>query len=712
MADKIVFNPFTSNFDYVGSSSGGSSTFLPPVQSETDLPIGSDPDGAVRVVKDTERVYVYNLTDSVWTDSGVLADTFSLSPTNEGIEVNQITDGDIIRTAISVSPADATHPGSISINDQTFSGIKSFDDGAKTNSIDVLNSGDTLALGISDAAIINIGSSISTTNLNGDVNVNNVTNLDVTDKLITTNVGGGVGSASDSGLQMQENGSITGFVKTSADRASMRIKAPANAGEILLNPSTAAVNSIISSDATSSRTYTLPDVSGDFVLTEGDQIINGNKTFTNDISTPGIENSSSEELISLDNEVITAVGGSTSVDWGNRRLTASNSSSSVDWENRALSDGVVGSQLNWSASGVQLPNLTASTVPYLDASQIITSSAVTPTELGYVSGVTSAIQTQLNLKADKSIQILAGTGLSGGGDLSTNRTISMPNVGTAGTYGSASNVPVLTTDTQGRISSVTNTPIVITAGSITGFDESAQDAVGGILGTTSTVTLTYSDATPSIIADVNDASITDTKLTTGINANKIGAGSVDNTEFNYLDGVTSSIQTQLGSKQATITGAATTIVTLDLTTNRALISNGSGKVAVSTVTDTELGYVSGVTSSIQTQLNSLVTSGDIGLTSFTAADNQVSPANITGLTFSNATIRSFEATVSIVRSSTYAQYKLNGIQKASSWEMTQNLVGDDTGLIFSVTTAGAIQYTSTSTGSTADVRFRAIITNV
>ena len=33
-----------------------------------------------------------------------------------------------------------------------------------------------------------------------------------------------------------------------------------------------------------------------------------------------------------------------------------------------------------------------------------------------------------------------------------------------------------------------------------------------------------------------------------------------------------------------------------------MISNGSGKVAVSSVTSTELGYVSGVTSAIQTQI--------------------------------------------------------------------------------------------------------------
>lgn len=44
-------------------------------------------------------------------------------------------------------------------------------------------------------------------------------------------------------------------------------------------------------------------------------------------------------------------------------------------------------------------SLTATTVPYLNSSKVLTSSAVTPTELGYISGVSSALQTQLGTKA-------------------------------------------------------------------------------------------------------------------------------------------------------------------------------------------------------------------------------------------------------------------------------------------------------------------------
>lgn len=59
----------------------------------------------------------------------------------------------------------------------------------------------------------------------------------------------------------------------------------------------------------------------------------------------------------------------------------------------------------------------------------------------------------------------------------------------------------------------------------------------------------------------------------------------------------------LSTKQDTITGAASTITSSNLTTYRALVSDGGGKVAVSGITSTELGYLSGVTSNIQAQLN-------------------------------------------------------------------------------------------------------------
>lgn len=82
---------------------------------------------------------------------------------------------------------------------------------------------------------------------------------------------------------------------------------------------------------------------------------------------------------------------------------------------------------------------------------------------GTISGIT------LSGYVPTSRTISAGTGLSGGGDLSANRTLAIANTGvTAGTYGSASSVPVVAVNAQGQATTVTNTPISITNANITG----------------------------------------------------------------------------------------------------------------------------------------------------------------------------------------------------------------------------------------------------
>lgn len=112
---------------------------------------------------------------------------------------------------------------------------------------------------------------------------------------------------------------------------------------------------------------------------------------------------------------------------------------------------------------------------------------------------------------------------------------------------------------------------------------------------------------------VNTGAITNAEISNiaDIDASKLGDGSVSNTEFGYLNGLSGNIQTQLSGKQSTITGAASTVVSTDLTANRAVVSDVSGKLSASSATSTELGYLSGVTSSVQTQVSAKVNkSGD------------------------------------------------------------------------------------------------------
>ena len=79
---------------------------------------------------------------------------------------------------------------------------------------------------------------------------------------------------------------------------------------------------------------------------------------------------------------------------------------------------------------------------------------------------------------------------------------------------------------------------------------------------------------------------------------------VSNTEFSYLNGVTSAIQTQIDGKQATLTNPITGTGTNNEIA--AFNSTGSTITSLSTATYpslTEFSYVKGVTSAIQTQIN-------------------------------------------------------------------------------------------------------------
>lgn len=91
---------------------------------------------------------------------------------------------------------------------------------------------------------------------------------------------------------------------------------------------------------------------------------------------------------------------------------------------------------------------------------------------------------------------------------------------------------------------------------------------------------------------------------------QVGLGNVDNTS-DADKPISTATQTALNGKQATVTGGASTITSNNLTASRVLISDGSGKVAASAVTSTELGYLDGVTSNVQNQLNEKIPASPI-----------------------------------------------------------------------------------------------------
>jgi hypothetical protein len=104
-----------------------------------------------------------------------------------------------------------------------------------------------------------------------------------------------------------------------------------------------------------------------------------------------------------------------------------------------------------------------------------------------------------------------------------------------------------------------------------------QDALNAkVTGNTAIVAATKTKITYDAKGLVTAGNVLDAAdMPTAIDAAKIGAGAVSSTEFGYLDGVTSAIQTQLDSKQATLV-SATNIKTINSTS---LL--GSGDISIS-----------------------------------------------------------------------------------------------------------------------------------
>ena len=92
-----------------------------------------------------------------------------------------------------------------------------------------------------------------------------------------------------------------------------------------------------------------------------------------------------------------------------------------------------------------------------------------------------------------------------------------------------------------------------------------------------------------------------------------------------------------------------------------------------------------------------VVAGDIVPTSFSAANNQSAVANVTGFAFASGVTRAFDAEVSVTIIATtnkYETFHILGIQKNGSFDISIEGLGDNSGVVFSITSAGQIQYTS------------------
>jgi hypothetical protein len=291
--------------------------------------------------------------------------------------------------------------------------------------------------------------------------------------------------------------------------------------------------------------------------------------------------------------------------------------------------------INGAASTVLTANLPLSRVLISNSTGKIVSSAITAVELGYLGGVTTAIQPQLTALATTINNLAASprTLATITGAVSNITTINLPaakvlvsDVSGKVVVGNVTSAEVdhlsgVTANVQTQLWVLNNRIGALdTTGVVEGTNQyfTSARAISAITGAASSITSTDLSPGKALVSDANG---------------KVKVSDVSMGELGHLSGATSNLQTQLlilnnrvdeldvidtssieeGTNQyytsaravAAITGGASTITTTNLSTSRALVSDNTGKVSASSVTTTELGYLTGTTSAIQTQINTI-----------------------------------------------------------------------------------------------------------
>jgi hypothetical protein len=260
-----------------------------------------------------------------------------------------------------------------------------------------------------------------------------------------------------------------------------------------------------------------------------------------------------------------------------------------------------------------------------------------------------------------------------------------------------------------------NSSGLLESSQIPNVDEIAQDAIDAALVGGDGITKTYVDGSNTITLDVDITSgdglkIASNKLTVDDTIVQKRVANVSDTEIGYLDGVTSAIQTQLNAKAASadITELAQDAVNTALTAGTGITktyddAGNTITVAVDTtaiqarvtgVSDTEIGYLDGVTSAIQTQMDAKAP-----LASPTFTGTVVLPSTVNGPTATTS--------VNLLFPTTSGHITLGGSQTTGNVTIgggsarTTGIVGIGTG----VTTTGTktINVGTGSTGGTTAI---------
>jgi len=275
-------------------------------------------------------------------------------------------------------------------------------------------------------------------------------------------------------------------------------------------------------DPTADRTITLPDASGTVVLANS---ATGAVTISGDLTVSGTTTTINSTTINATTGLV--FEGSTANDY---ETTISVVDPTAD-------------------RAIEFPNVSGTVVTTGNLSAAL---GATATELAYLSGVTSAIQTQLNNK-------------------------------------------------QAVVADVSDTEISYLNGVVSAIQTQLDNKQAVISGVDNTELGYLNGVTSAIQTQLNDkaASAGPTFTGTVTLPNTTSIGDVSSTEIGYVNGVTSAIQTQLDAKSGTAHNHLLAAGATDVTASAAEVN----KLAGLATTAVELGHVTGVTSAIQTQLD-------------------------------------------------------------------------------------------------------------
>jgi hypothetical protein len=385
-------------------------------------------------------------------------------------------------------------------------------------------------------------------------------------------------------------------------------------------------------------------------------------------------------------------------------------------------------------SSVKLSNKSANRALIINGSNELVESLVTDTELSHLDGVTSAIQTQMDAKAD-----LVG-GKIPSGQLPA---IAITEVFTAADIAARDALTVGTGDgeiQEGDVVIVTDASADagITSGSASYIYDGAAyqllkagDEVLSVNTQTGAVVLDADDisdaattnkfVTAAQIAALHDAATLNaddaTQQTLNLSGQEIQVnlaspttdGAMSGEDKDKLDDI------ELLADVTDATNVAAAGATMDADTS--LVGNGYFLDEDNMASDDATKVPSQQSVKAYVDNNSgNVSAGDIKETSFAGADAATN-ADVDGLLFANGVARSFDCQISVVIDATadlYENFRLLGVQKGAVWDMAVESVGDDSGISFDIDNTGQVTYSKVASAGYVSntMKFRADTTSV